>query len=59
MEQEQATVKYDFIFHETASAWCVVIKDQKHWFSKQGNTLDRNKETITLPKWLAVKRGLV
>jgi len=51
-------IHYDELLHETYNAWLLEIWDEEIWFPKSQCDLDEENKTITIPEWLAEKKGL-
>jgi len=51
--QERIILVYDFIEHETESAYLVVFEEAEVWIPKSLSILDTKNETIEVPLWLA------
>ena len=52
-DQERIVLTYDFIEHETKSAYLIVFGETEVWLPKSLSILDTKNVTIEVPLWLA------
>lgn len=58
MENETHDYKYDSLVRETDKAFLIRFGDDDVWFPKSQVDLDHVAREITVPDWLAEKKGI-
>jgi len=58
MNDEMYEVSYDEFKYETDKSWLLVISGDDYWLPKSKCIIDKKSETISIPLWMAKKKGL-
>lgn len=56
---ELIEIEYDILPHETDKAWLFVINGEEVWLPFSKCEIDTKAETVSVPEWLAMEKGLV
>jgi len=51
-------IPFDEIVTETDAAWLLDVGDDKIWLPKSQCDIDEDDNTIEVPEWLAIEKGL-
>jgi len=59
MSDERVSIDFDEISRETEAAFEIVIDDEKHWLPKSQILMFERTKKVSMPEWLAYKKGLI
>jgi len=58
-EQSIIDIEYEKMVTETEGTWLLVIEGDEEWFPKSQCEVDKDMYLISVPVWLAFKKGLM